>query len=135
VSVTAQFTARARGWKVFKRQYTARNGRRSSTYEAFLAGEPEQRSNLTVFTGAQVTRVLLEGDGARTTATGVEYRTAAGEITAVHAAKEVILSVVNSRLRVLGVERLSVADASVMPAVIIAGNPNAPTIMVDEKAV
>src|SRR4051794_17962420 len=73
-------------------QYTTRNGRRSSTYEAFLAGEPERRPNLTIITGAQATRVLLEGEGTRTFATGVEYRTASGEVTAVRAAKEVILS-------------------------------------------
>src|SRR5438094_5833607 len=40
-------------------QYTTRDGRRSSTYQAFLAGEPERRSNLTVITGARATRVLL----------------------------------------------------------------------------
>lgn len=73
-------------------QFTTRDGRRSSTYAAFLAGEPEQRPNLTIITGAQATRVLLEGEGAQTIATGVEYRTAAGEVAAVHAAKEVILS-------------------------------------------
>src|SRR5262249_27057413 len=73
-------------------QFTTRNGRRSSTYEAFLAGEPERRPNLTIITGAQATRVLLEGEGARTIATGVEYRTASGEVPAGHAAKEVILS-------------------------------------------
>lgn len=73
-------------------QFTTRNGRRSSTYEAFLAGEPERRPNLMIITGAQATRVLLEGEGARTIATGVEYRTASGEVAAVYAAKEVILS-------------------------------------------
>jgi len=73
-------------------QFTTRDGRRSSTYQAFLAGEPEQRPNLTIITGAQATRVLLEGDGTRTIATGVEYRTAAGEVASVHAAKEVIVS-------------------------------------------
>jgi len=41
--------------------------------------------------------------------------------------------VVDPSLRVLGVDRLRVADASVMPAV-IAGNTNAPTIMIGEKA-
>jgi len=73
-------------------QFTTRNGRRSSTYEAFLAGEPEQRPNLTILTGAQATRVLLDGKGARTIATGVEYRTDGGEVAAIYAAKEVILS-------------------------------------------
>jgi len=73
-------------------QFTTRDGRRSSTYQAFLAGEPERRPNLTIITGALATRVLLEGEGASMIATGVEYRTASGEVAAVQAAKEVIVS-------------------------------------------
>jgi choline dehydrogenase len=42
-------------------------------------------------------------------------------------------SVVNSHLKVHGVERLRVADASVFPTV-ISGNTNAPVIMLGEKA-
>jgi choline dehydrogenase-like flavoprotein len=42
-------------------------------------------------------------------------------------------SVVDADLRVLGVDRLRVADASVMPNV-TSGNTNAPTIMIGEKA-
>ncbi|MGZ3195765.1 MAG: GMC family oxidoreductase, partial [Croceibacterium sp.] len=42
-------------------------------------------------------------------------------------------SVVDDALRVVGVERLRVADASVMPKV-IRGNTHAPTVMIAEKA-
>jgi len=68
-------------------QYTTRRDKRSSTYQAFLEGEPEQRPNLTIITGAQATRVVLD----RLEAKGVEYRSASGEIETAHARKEVIL--------------------------------------------
>src|SRR6266853_890782 len=73
-------------------QYTTRDGRRSSTYQAFLAGEPEQRPNLTIITGSQATRVLLGRADGQTVATGVEYRIAAGETLQADASKEVIVS-------------------------------------------
>ena len=42
-------------------------------------------------------------------------------------------AVVDSRLRVLGVAGLRIADASVMPT-ITSGNTNAPTMMIAERA-
>ncbi|HTT80445.1 MAG TPA: GMC family oxidoreductase N-terminal domain-containing protein [Stellaceae bacterium] len=73
-------------------QYTTRQGRRSSTYYAFLVGAPESRANLTILTGAQATRIVLETRDGQTAAAGAEYRTAAGETRTVRALKEVIVS-------------------------------------------
>ena len=69
-------------------QTNTKRGQRSSTYRAFLEGEPEKRPNLTIITGAQATRIVLE----QATAKGVEYRLASGEVKTALAAKEVILS-------------------------------------------
>ena len=73
-------------------QTTTRDGKRSSTYHAFLEGDVEQRPNLEVICGAHVTRVILEGEPGDLRATGVEYRTADGELAVARAAKEVVLS-------------------------------------------
>jgi choline dehydrogenase-like flavoprotein len=69
-----------------------RRGRRSSTYHAFLAGEAEARTNLTIITGAEATRVILEDADGGLAATGIEYRLADGEVRVATARREVILS-------------------------------------------
>ena len=43
-------------------QTTTLDGKRSSTFHAFLEGEPESRPNLMIVTEAQVTRIVLEGE-------------------------------------------------------------------------
>lgn len=72
-------------------QTNTRNGKRASTYHAFLEGEPEGRPNLEVITGALVGRVIIEGDDGSLAATGVEYRIGDGEPIVVRADKEVVL--------------------------------------------
>ena len=73
-------------------QTSTRSGKRSSTYHAFLEGEPERRPNLTIIPAAQVTRVVLEGTPDQMVATGVEYCIASGQPRTALAAKEVVLS-------------------------------------------
>ena len=72
-------------------QTTTKHGKRSSTYHAFLEGETEERPNLDVMTGAQVTRLVLE-DESGLVARGVEYFTSDGETAVVLARKEVVIS-------------------------------------------
>ena len=72
-------------------QTNTRQGKRTSTYRAFLEGEPERRPNLAIITAAHATRVLLSESG-EIDATGIEYRDASGEIIRAFATKEVILS-------------------------------------------
>ena len=73
-------------------QTTTKQGKRSSTYRAFIEGDAERRRNLSIITGAQATRVILEGSSGQMQATGVEYRTSSGEVNVAFANKEVILS-------------------------------------------
>lgn len=67
-------------------QVTHRNGERFSAAKAYLA-PARQRPNLRVITGAQATRVLMEGRRA----TGVEYRDGAG-LHQLRATREVLLA-------------------------------------------
>jgi len=73
-------------------QTTTRNGKRSSTYHAFIEGEVEARKNLVIITHAHATRVLMESTAEGPVAIGVEYRDAKGATTSVYADKEVVLS-------------------------------------------
>jgi choline dehydrogenase len=70
-------------------QTNTRKGRRSSTYHAYLEDAAELRPNLTIITGALVTRIVLDD---ALTATSVEYRDGAGGTHIVEASREVILS-------------------------------------------
>jgi 4-pyridoxate dehydrogenase len=67
-------------------QYTIRDGRRSSTANAYLK-PARRRTNLTVVTNAHTTRVTLDGTRAR----GVEYRQG-GSTQQANASREVIMA-------------------------------------------
>ncbi|WP_404713896.1 GMC family oxidoreductase [Sphingomonas sp. MMS24-J13] len=71
---------------VSRMEITTNSGRRASTSRAYLH-PAMKRPNLTVLTGAQTTRILIEGK----TAIGVEYRRK-GAIERVYADREVVLS-------------------------------------------
>jgi choline dehydrogenase len=73
-------------------QTTTRDGRRSSTFRAFLEPVMDARENLVVLPYARVQRILLDDSGQRLVATGVEYRTADGTVETVTATKEVVVS-------------------------------------------
>jgi 4-pyridoxate dehydrogenase len=68
-------------------QYSIRNGRRSSSANAYLR-PARRRPNLDVEVGAHTTRVLMQGTRAR----GVEYLKASGDLVQVAADREVILA-------------------------------------------
>ena len=73
-------------------QTTTKDGKRSSTFHAFLEPVMDTRENLVVIPHAHVQRILLDDTGSGLAATGVEYRTADGTVQTVTAAKEVVLS-------------------------------------------
>jgi choline dehydrogenase-like flavoprotein len=72
-------------------QTTTRDGKRSSTYHAFLEGDVADRPNLRVFTDALVTRIVLDGDSDEVLAArGIEYERD-GHTSIVTAAKEIVV--------------------------------------------
>jgi choline dehydrogenase len=73
-------------------QTTTKEGKRTSTFHAFLEPVMDARDNLVVIPHAHVQRILLEGSGEDLVATGVEYRTGDGSVQTVTATKEVVLS-------------------------------------------
>ncbi|MDR5652146.1 GMC family oxidoreductase [Ruixingdingia sedimenti] len=68
-------------------QHTIRDGRRESSYTAFIAPVLNSRRNLTLLTKAQVLRVVIEGNAA----TGIEVQQD-GRRRVISAAREIVLS-------------------------------------------
>ncbi|MFL6089024.1 MAG: GMC family oxidoreductase [Aeromicrobium sp.] len=73
-------------------QTTTLDGKRTSTFHAYLEGKPETRPNLMIVTDAQVSRIVLDGDSGALRATGVEYVDSDGEKRVLEARHEVIIS-------------------------------------------
>ena len=72
-------------------QTTTRDGKRSSTYHAFIEGEAEARDNLTIITDAHVEQILIEHTDAGLRATGIVYTTPDERRHTLTAAREVIV--------------------------------------------
>ncbi|HUP99724.1 MAG TPA: GMC family oxidoreductase N-terminal domain-containing protein [Aeromicrobium sp.] len=73
-------------------QTTTLDGKRASTFHAFLEGKPETRPNLMILTEAHVTRIVIDGEPGSLRATGVEYVDADGQTQVAEARNEIILS-------------------------------------------
>ena len=112
-------------------QLTAKDGRRVSSSRAFLR-PAMKRENLTVLTGAQVTRVLFEGRRA----VGVEYRRD-GRLETAHCRREVILSggAINSP-QLLQLSGVGPADLLARHGIaIVADNENVGRHMADHQGI
>ena len=73
-------------------QTTTKDGKRSSTFHAFLEPVMDSRDNLVVIPYAHVQRILLEESPDGLAATGIEYRTAAGTTETITASRELVIS-------------------------------------------
>jgi choline dehydrogenase-like flavoprotein len=73
-------------------QTTTLDGKRASTFHAYLEGKPETRPNLMIVTHAQVTRIVIEEESGSLRATGVEYIDEDGTTQIASARNEVIVS-------------------------------------------
>jgi choline dehydrogenase-like flavoprotein len=73
-------------------QTTTLDGKRTSTFHAYLEGKPEIRPNLMIVTEAQVTRIVIDNSSGAPRATGVEYADSSGKRHVISATSEVILS-------------------------------------------
>ena len=80
-----------RGPSIWYYQQTRHGRVRSSAARGYL-WPVTSRTNLNVHTDLHVTRVMMEGEGAQRTATGVECRRQNGQTVSVKARKEVIIS-------------------------------------------
>ncbi len=72
-------------------QTTTRDGKRSSTYHAFIAGTAEARENLTIITDAHVRQIQIEVSDTGPRASGIIYAAADDETHTLTAAREVIV--------------------------------------------
>lgn len=72
-------------------QTTTRDGKRSSTYHAFIEGTAEARENLTIITDAHVRQIQIEVSDTGPRAVGIIYAATDDETHTLTAAREVIV--------------------------------------------
>jgi choline dehydrogenase-like flavoprotein len=91
----------------------------------------DDRDTKLLLKGGQIQQRIIESTPFDDIRGKMLYPTKVGDPVGMEA--DIPAAVVDSRLRVRGIEGLRVVDASIMPTV-IGGNTNAPTIMIAEKA-
>ncbi|CAG9094385.1 unnamed protein product [Plutella xylostella] len=105
---------------------TATGGRREDTATAYLINI-QNRKNLKILKNTLVTKVIINKYSKETLGVEVEHKVGTARM-----GPDPKTAVVDSRLRVHGIKKLRIVDASIMPST-TSSNTNGPVVMIGER--